>query len=185
MVVYVAVISTILWEAKTTCPRNPRGTQQTIDSAGIRFCLCPPGVCFPVLCKFWQLCGGVNGDLLQEGLCHTQVCCTESLYSCGRPLLTHTSTGDTQTLKIRSASVSVGSPGVCKVLLEPSVWGLILNVISSLLPSCWASPFLWAWGAFFFLVGSNILLLMIVPQQVVILEFSQETMSKHPCTPPS
>ena len=32
-----------------------------------RFCLCPPGVCFPILCKFWQLYGGVNGDLLQEG----------------------------------------------------------------------------------------------------------------------
>ena len=30
----------------------------------------------PVLCKFWWLYGGVNGDLLQEGLCHTQVCCT-------------------------------------------------------------------------------------------------------------
>ena len=29
----------------------------------------------PVLCKFWRLCvsSGVNGDLLQEGLCHTQV----------------------------------------------------------------------------------------------------------------
>ena len=26
-----------------------------------RFCLCPPGVYFPVLCKFWQLYGGVNG----------------------------------------------------------------------------------------------------------------------------
>ena len=26
---------------------------------------------FPVLCKFWQLYGGVNGDLLQEDLCHT------------------------------------------------------------------------------------------------------------------
>ena len=26
---------------------------------------------FPVLCKFWQLYGGVNGGLLQEGLCHT------------------------------------------------------------------------------------------------------------------
>ena len=25
----------------------------------------------PVLCKFWWLYGGVNGDLLQEGLCHT------------------------------------------------------------------------------------------------------------------
>ena len=51
----------------------------------------------PVLCKFWQLCGGVNGDLLQEGLCHTQVCCTQSPCPCGSPLLTHTSTGDTQT----------------------------------------------------------------------------------------
>ena len=33
---------------------------------------------FPVLFKFEQLSGGVNGDLLQEGLCHTQVCCTQS-----------------------------------------------------------------------------------------------------------
>ena len=32
----------------------------------------------PVLCKFWQLYGGVNGDLPQEGLCHTQVYCTQS-----------------------------------------------------------------------------------------------------------
>ena len=38
-----------------------------------RFCLCPPRVYFSVLCKFWQLSGGVNGNLLQEGLCHTQV----------------------------------------------------------------------------------------------------------------
>ena len=43
-----------------------------------RFCLCPPRVYFPVLCKYWQLCGGVNGDLLQECLCHTQVCYTQS-----------------------------------------------------------------------------------------------------------
>ena len=32
----------------------------------------------PFLCNFWWLYGGVNGDLLQEGLCHTQVCCTQS-----------------------------------------------------------------------------------------------------------
>ena len=31
-----------------------------------------------VLCKFWWFCGGVNGNLLQDGLCHTQVCCTQS-----------------------------------------------------------------------------------------------------------
>ena len=30
----------------------------------------------PVLCEFWWLYGGVNGDLVQEGLCHTEVCCT-------------------------------------------------------------------------------------------------------------
>ena len=51
----------------------------------------------PVLCKFWQFYGGVNGDLLQEGLCHTQVCCTQSPWPCSSPLLTHTSSGGTQT----------------------------------------------------------------------------------------
>ena len=29
-----------------------------------------------VLCMFWWLYGGVNCNLVQEGLCHTQVCCT-------------------------------------------------------------------------------------------------------------
>ena len=60
------------------------------------FCLCPPRVCFPVLCKFWWLYGGVNGDLLQEGLCHTQVSCTQSPCPCSSPLLTRSSTGDAQ-----------------------------------------------------------------------------------------
>ena len=50
----------------------------------------------PVLCKFWRLHGGVNGDLLQGGLCHTQVCCTQSPCPRSSPLLTRTSTGDTQ-----------------------------------------------------------------------------------------
>ena len=86
----------------------------------------------PFLCKFWQLYGGVKGDLLQEGVCHTQVCCTQSPCPCGKQLLTHISTGDTQTLKGRFGSVSVGPPGVHKVLFEPSkclwqVWGLILG----------------------------------------------------------
>ena len=30
----------------------------------------------PALCKVLWLYGRVSGDLLQEGLCHTQVCCT-------------------------------------------------------------------------------------------------------------
>ena len=110
---------------------------------------------------------------------------------CGRPPLTRTSTGDTQTLKGRSGSVSAGSqgPGVHKVLFEPSeclwqVWGLILNTVSPLLPSCWGFSFALRRG-YLYLVGSNILLLMVVQQQVAILEFSQEKMSARPSTPPS
>ena len=38
---------------------------------------------------------------------------------------------------------------------------------------------------YLFLVGSNILLLMVVQPGVVILEFSQEMMRARPSTPPS
>ena len=91
-----------------------------------------------VLCKFWRLYGGVNGDLLQEGFCHTQVCCTQSPCLCGSPLLTWTSAGDTQTQFCLSLCGVSGSWG----LFEPSehlwqVWGLLLNAISQLLPSFW------------------------------------------------
>ena len=89
---------------------------------------------------FWQLYGGVNGSFLQEGLCHTQVCCTQSPCPCGSPLLTHTSSGDTQTQFWLSLC---GFPGswCAQGIFEPSehvwqVWGLILNAISPLLPSC-------------------------------------------------
>ena len=78
----------------------------------------------------------------------TQIWCSQSPYPHSRSLLTHASTGDTQTLKGRSGSLSVGSlgPGVHKVLFEPSehlwwVWGFILNVILPLLPSCWGFSF--------------------------------------------
>ena len=106
----------------------------------------------PVLCKFCQLYGGVNGDLLQNGLCHSQVCCTQSPCPCSRPLLT---IGDTQTLKGRSGSVSVESHGLQKLLFEPSeclrwVWGLILNVILSLLLSCLGFSFALGWGVSLF-----------------------------------
>ena len=76
---------------------------------------CPPKIYFPVLCKFWQLCGGVNGDLLQEGLCHTQVCCIQSPV----PVTEHHQPIPPQeTLKHNSVSVSVGS-WVLRVCLSP------------------------------------------------------------------
>ena len=74
---------------------------------------------FPVLCKFSWLYGGVNGYLLQKGLCHTQVCCTQSPCPCGRPLLTHTST---ETLKHSKAR------------LAQSLWGLLMHTRYCLIP---------------------------------------------------
>jgi len=44
-----------------------------------RFCLCPPESISPGQCKFWWFYGGVNGDLLQEGLCQTQVSLEKTL----------------------------------------------------------------------------------------------------------
>ena len=107
------------------------------------------------LCKFWQLYGGINGDLLQEGLCHIKVCSTQIPCPCSRPLPTCSYTGDTQTLKGRSGSVSVESPGVHKVLFELSehlrwIWGLILNEILPLLPCCWGFSFAFGRGVSFF-----------------------------------
>ena len=109
------------------------------------FCLCPPRVYFPVLCKFWHLYGGVNGNLFQDGLCYSQVCCTQSPCLCSSPLLTLTSTGDAQTqfcLSLCGVPGSWCTQGMC----EPSEhlwweWGLILNTNSPLRPSCWGFSF--------------------------------------------
>ena len=107
----------------------------------------------------WQHCGGVNGDLLQGGLCHRlcdQVSCNQSPYicPCSRPLLTRTSAGDTDTQFWLCLCGSLG-PGAHKVLFEPpSVSGkygvLILNVLSPLLPSYWGFSFALGHGVSFF-----------------------------------
>ena len=98
-----------------------------------------------VLCKFWRLYGGDNGNLLQEGLCHTQVSCTQSSCPWGSPLLTCTSAGDTQTQFCLSLCGVSGS-WCTQSLFVPSdhlwqVWGLILNAISPHVLSCWDFSF--------------------------------------------
>ena len=71
-----------------------------------RFLLCPPRVYSPVLCKFWQLYDGVNGDLLQKIPC--MHCYTHCPQPCSRPPGTHASAGDSRTLRGKSGSVSSG-----------------------------------------------------------------------------
>ena len=110
-----------------------------------RFCLCPPRVCPQSYVSSGGSMVGLMVDLLQEGLCHTQVSCTQSPCPCGRPLLTHTSTGDTQTQYCLCLHGVFGS-WCTQGLFEPSeclwrIWDLILNSISPLLPSCWGLSF--------------------------------------------
>ena len=109
--------------------------------SGAHKIVCAPQVFISlVLCKFWQLYGRVNGDLLQDGLCHTQVCCTQSPCPCCSPLQIRTYTEDTQTQFCLSLCGVFGS-WCTQGLFEPSdhLWwvrDLILNLISPLLPSC-------------------------------------------------
>ena len=170
----------------TPSPQTPGHSQASLRQSLVRSLLLSPGswctqgsVCAlqesvsPVLCKFWWLYGGVNGDLLQEGLCHTQVCCTQNPCPCGSPLLTCTSTGDTQTQFWFSLC---GVSGSWCAQFEPfehlwRVCSLILNAISPLLRSCWGFFFALGCGVSF-LVGSNILPSMVAQQRVLILEFS-------------
>ena len=118
----------LLTHASTRDSQRPIDKSETV-SCGItapfswvlthKVLLCPPRVYFPVVCKFWQLCGGVNGGILQKGLCHTHVCCTQSSCPYSRPPPTGTSTGDAQT---QFCSVSLGSlgPGVHKAMAPHS-----------------------------------------------------------------
>ena len=117
----------------TPLPETPGHSEASLGQSLVRSLLLSPGswcaegfVCALqesvslVPCKFWRLYGRVNGNLFQEDLCDTQVCCTQSPYSGGKALLTRTSAEDTQTLRGKYGSVSVESPGVHKVLFEPS-----------------------------------------------------------------
>ena len=103
--------------------------------------LCPPRVYFPVLCKFWQLYSGVNGNLLQED------------YAIPTPRAPIPAADHCQPYLHRRRSNTVLSQSLWRpwVLVHTRfVWalwaslaerGLILNGNPSLLPSCWGFSF--------------------------------------------
>ena len=102
------------------------------------FCLCLPTVCFP------KSCVGSGGSMVAlMATSPMRVYSTpRSVALAGSPLLTRTSMGDTQTQFCLSLGGVFGS-WCTQGLFEPSeclwwVWGLILNMISPLLPSCFS-----------------------------------------------
>ena len=127
-----------------------------------------------------------------QGLLHPEP------FPCSRPLLTRTSTGDTQTQFWLSLCGVIGSC-CAQSLFEPSeclwrVWGLILNAISPLLPSWWGFSFALGQGVSFFfcwiqhfpVIGCSAASCNFgVPVLQKFLEFLQEEMSTHPSNPPS
>ena len=114
-----------------------------------RFCLCPPRVYFPALCKFWQLYGGVNGDLLQEEEPWGFLAIPKSAAPrVPVPVAVHCwPIPPQQTFKHSSVSVcGILGSWCAQGLFEPSEhlwreWGLILNVNSPLQQSCWGFSF--------------------------------------------
>ena len=116
-------------------PETPGHSQASLGQSLVRSLLLSPGSWYTqgFICALQESCvssgelpqscvsyGGSVSNPLQEGLCHTQACWTQSPCPWSRPLLTCSSTGDTQILKGRSGSVSVGSPGLHNILFEPS-----------------------------------------------------------------
>ena len=100
-----------------------------------------------VLCKFCWLFGGVNGNLLQE-----KVHCAGSSCPCSSPLLTCTTTGDSQT-QFWLSLCGISGFWYAQGLLEPSeclwkVWGLILNGFCPSYHLSGASPFALGRGVF-------------------------------------
>ena len=117
-----------------------------------------------------------------------QVCCSQSPHPCGRPLLTHASNGDIQTLKCRSGSVSPGVTVSCCACfvyaLQVSLEGMRFVSKHDFAPPTVLLGFFFALGCkVSFLVRSNILLSMIIHLLVAILDLSQ--VSTYPSTPPS
>ena len=77
--------------------------------------------------------------------CHTHVYCTQSPCPCSSPLLTRTSTEGAQT-QFCLCLCGISGSWCAQGWFETSerlwqVWGLILNMIFLLLPSCWAFSF--------------------------------------------
>ena len=124
--------------------------------------------------------------------CTSQVCCSQSPCPCNRSLLTCASTGRHSNTQREVWHSLLWGPWVImhtKFCLSPlsiwQVWSLTLNTIS---PSphnlVQASPLPLDVG-YLFLVGSNILLLIILQLLFAILEFSQEKISTYSSTLPS
>ena len=121
---------------------------------------------------------------------------TQCSQPCSRPPPTQASARDSQTLTGKSGLVSCG-------ITDPFSWVLVSTRFCLCPPNIYAGHGVWCqmWfhpfyhldGAsplpldmgYLFLMRFNILLLMVVQQWVVILEFSWEKRSAHPSTPPS
>ena len=109
----------------------------------------------PVLCKFWQLCGGVNGDLFQKGLCHIQIYCTRA----PDPAAVHSwPVPPLETLKHSSGSVSVGFLCLVYTRFVTVFWvslvGMGIDSKHNFAPSTLLLELLlclWKWGIFFLL----------------------------------
>ena len=123
---------------------TPGHPQARLGQSPVGSLLLSPGSwctrCCRAQCTFWQIYGGVTGDLLQEDICHTH---TQSPYPCRRPPPPQASAGDAHTHFCLSLCGALGPSAhkVCLSRLSVSAgMGFDLNTSLPLLPSAGASP---------------------------------------------
>ena len=134
----------------------------------------PPRVCFPALCKFWQLYGGVKATSSKRAYATPRSAAPRAPapaagHSCPMPSRRHS-----------HAALAQSPWGVWVLMCTRLVWALWACLAGKGFDSkCVFTPptillglplCLWMWDIFF-LVGSNILKSMVVQQRVVVLEF--------------
>ena len=105
-----------------------------------RFCLCPPRVFSPVLCQFWQLCGGINGDHSKRVYAMPKSIVPRA----PAPAAVHCwPVPPQETLKHSFVSVSVGSLGPGAWALWATLVGMGFDSKHDFAPptSCWGFSF--------------------------------------------
>ena len=114
-------------------------------------------LCMPSKSLFLQSCVSSGGSIVglmvtssKRAYAITQVCCTQSPWSCGRPLLTHTSAGDKHSKADLAQSLWCTQRFIWAIRVSLAGNGFDSNTILPLLPSCWSFSFALGCGLSFF-----------------------------------
>ena len=145
-----------------------------LGSGAHRFCLCPSRVCFPVLCKFWLLYGGLMATSSKWAYAVPRSAAPRA------PALQQSPADPYLHRRHWNTALAQSLWGLWVLVCTRFVWALQVSLASMRFdskrdfapPTILLGLLLHPWMWVIFLVGSNVFLLMVIQSRVVILEFS-------------